>query len=156
MFRSPVRLLIAFSAFLFIQTTSWATIARLDLDGAIDPITAQFVVDGIERAESEEVEFLLIRLQTPGGLGSSMEAIITKMLNSEVPIVVFVTPSGASAASAGFFVLRLYHGFIYPERRRYFFLLFGHYINIFGYFGIFLMPYIDLNKIDGPVYSGLN
>ncbi len=50
-----------------------AQIARIDLDGAIDPITAEFVVNGIKRAESENAQFLLIRLQTPGGFGSSME-----------------------------------------------------------------------------------
>jgi len=106
MFESSVaRLVIPIIASFLLQATAWATIARLDLNGAIDPITAQFVVDGIERAESEKVEFLLIRLQTPGGLGTSMEEIITKMLNSEVPIIVFVSPSGAKAASAGFFVL---------------------------------------------------
>jgi membrane-bound serine protease (ClpP class) len=80
-------------------------IARIDLDGAIDPITAEFIVRGIEKAESDLTEFLLIRIQTPGGFGSSMEEIITKMLSSKVPIVVYVAPSGAKAASAGFFIL---------------------------------------------------
>lgn len=102
---SFARLFFSVMAPLFLVTSAWASIARLNLDGAIDPITAQFVVNGIDRAEAENVEFLLICLQTPGGLGTSMEQIITKMLNSEVPIVVFVTPSGAKAASAGFFVL---------------------------------------------------
>jgi membrane-bound serine protease (ClpP class) len=80
-------------------------IARIDLNGAIDPVTAEFVVRSIARAESEHAEFLLMRLQTPGGFGSSMEEIITKMLSSGVPIVVYVMPSGAKAASAGFFIL---------------------------------------------------
>jgi len=75
------------------------------LNGAIDPITAEFVVKSIDRAEAESAEFLLIRLQTPGGFGMSMEEIISRMLNSKVPVVVYVTPSGAKAASAGFFVL---------------------------------------------------
>ncbi len=82
-----------------------AGIARIDLNGAIDPVTAEFVVRSIERAESERAELLLLRIQTPGGLAISMEDIITKMLNSSVPIVVYVAPSGAKAASAGFFVL---------------------------------------------------
>ncbi len=84
---------------------SRAGIARIDLDGAIDPITSEFVVNSISRAESEHAQFLLIRLQTPGGFATSMEEIITKMLSSKVPIVVYVTPSGAKAASAGFFIL---------------------------------------------------
>jgi membrane-bound serine protease (ClpP class) len=80
-------------------------IARIDLNGAIDPITADFVVRGIAQAENERAQFLLIRLQTPGGFSSSMEDIIQRMLNSKVPVVVYVAPSGAKAASAGFFLL---------------------------------------------------
>jgi membrane-bound serine protease (ClpP class) len=80
-------------------------IARIDLNGAIDPVTAEFVVRSITRAENEHAELLLIRLQTPGGFGSSMEEIISKMLSSQVPVVVYVAPSGAKAASAGFFIL---------------------------------------------------
>ena len=90
---------------LFAAMPAWGEIARIDLNGAIDPVTAEFVVRSIARAESEGAAFLLIRLQTPGGFGSSMEEIITRMLSSKVPIVVYVTPSGAKAASAGFFVL---------------------------------------------------
>ena len=80
-------------------------IARIDLNGAIDPVTAEFVIRSISRAENEHASFLLLRLQTPGGFGSSMEDIIAKILNSRVPVVVYVTPSGAKAASAGFFIL---------------------------------------------------
>jgi membrane-bound serine protease (ClpP class) len=91
---------------LFISpVASNAAIARIDLDGAIDPITAEFVVRSIERAESEQAELVLIRIQTPGGFATSMEEIITKMLNSRVPVVVYVAPSGSKAASAGFFIL---------------------------------------------------
>jgi membrane-bound serine protease (ClpP class) len=84
---------------------SLSAIARIDLNSAIDPATAEFVVRGITRAEHEHVALLLIRLQTPGGFGTSMEEIIGKMLISNVPIVVYVAPSGAKAASAGFFIL---------------------------------------------------
>src|SRR5512139_2428882 len=84
-------------------STGRADIARLDIDGAIDPITAEFVIKGLDRAESERAEMLLIRLQTPGGLATSMEDIVTRILNSKVPVVVYVAPSGAKAASAGFF-----------------------------------------------------
>jgi membrane-bound serine protease (ClpP class) len=80
-------------------------IARIDLNGSIDPVTAGFVVRSIERAEADPAGLLLIRLQTPGGFGSSMEEIISKMLSSRIPVVVYVAPSGAKAASAGFFIL---------------------------------------------------
>jgi membrane-bound serine protease (ClpP class) len=82
-----------------------ASIARIDLNGTIDPVTAEFIVRSIDRAENEKASFLLIRLQTPGGLASSMEEIITRMLSSKIPVVVYVAPSGAKAASAGFFIL---------------------------------------------------
>src|SRR5512140_2486534 len=100
-FRSVIAILIVIAA----GGTAWAKIARLDLDGAIDPISAEYVVGGIGKAEAEGAELVLIRLRTPGGFGSSMESIITRMLASKVPIVVYVTPSGAKAASAGFFIL---------------------------------------------------
>jgi membrane-bound serine protease (ClpP class) len=83
----------------------WGAISRIDLNGAIDPVTAEFVVRSIDRAEEDQAHLLLIRLQTPGGFGTSMEEIIVRMLSSKVPIVVFVAPSGAKAASAGFFIL---------------------------------------------------
>jgi membrane-bound serine protease (ClpP class) len=91
--------------FLFAALPARGEIARIDLNGTIDPVTSGFVVRSIARAESEHANFLLLRLQTPGGLGSSMEEIITKMLSSKIPIVVYVAPSGAKAASAGFFLL---------------------------------------------------
>jgi membrane-bound serine protease (ClpP class) len=84
---------------------AWGEIARIDINGAIDPLTAEFVVRSITRAENEHAEFVLIRLQTPGGFSTSMEEIISKMLSSKIPVVVYVTPSGAKAASAGFFIL---------------------------------------------------
>jgi len=84
---------------------AWAEIARIDLDGDINPVSSQFVIRSIEAAAAANAEFLLVRLQTPGGLGSSMEEIIAKILSSKIPIVVYVAPSGAKAASAGFFIL---------------------------------------------------
>jgi membrane-bound serine protease (ClpP class) len=86
-------------------TSANAAISRIDINGSIDPITAEFVRGSIDKAASDHAQFLLMRLQTPGGFGSSMEDIIEKMLGSKIPIVVYVTPSGAKAASAGFFIL---------------------------------------------------
>lgn len=82
-----------------------AEIARIDLNGTIDPITAEYIVKSIGRARVEHAQFILIQLRTPGGFGSSMEEIISAMLNSPIPVVVYVAPSGSSAASAGFFLL---------------------------------------------------
>jgi membrane-bound serine protease (ClpP class) len=97
---------IAFAVLLlFLVPQAWGEIARIDLNGSIDPVTADFVRRSIGRADSEHAEFLLIRLQTPGGFATSMEEIISGILGSKVPVVVYVTPSGSKAASAGFFIL---------------------------------------------------
>ncbi len=80
-------------------------ILKVKIDGVIDPITSEFITDAVQAAEAQEAEFLLIELSTPGGLGVSMQEIIQTILNSEIPIVCFVQPQGARAASAGFFIL---------------------------------------------------
>ncbi len=103
MFR--LRYLAIAAVILFSAFPARGEIARIDLNSAIDPVTAEFVVRSIEKAETEHAKFLLMRLQTPGGFSSSMEEIISKMLSSKIPIVVYVAPSGAKAASAGFFIL---------------------------------------------------
>jgi membrane-bound serine protease (ClpP class) len=84
---------------------SRAEIARIDLNGTIDPITSEYVVRGIARANAAHAQFVLLRLQTPGGLATSMEEMIAAILNSVIPVVAYVSPSGSSAASAGFFIL---------------------------------------------------
>jgi len=100
-----VRLIILCVVAMQLPLSAWAGAARLDINGAIDPITAEFLVRSIDRAEADKAEFLLVRLNTPGGFASSMEEIISRMLASKIPVVVYVAPSGAKAASAGFFIL---------------------------------------------------
>ncbi|MBU4047054.1 nodulation protein NfeD [bacterium] len=85
-------------------TTPNSSIYLLQLNGIINPITSQYVVGGIEDAEAEEAECLILQLDTPGGLDTSMRDIIKKMLNSTIPIIVYVSPSGGRAASAGVFI----------------------------------------------------
>ncbi|HER24167.1 MAG TPA: nodulation protein NfeD [Candidatus Atribacteria bacterium] len=84
--------------------TTKPSIYLLQLNGIINPITAQYVIGGIENAEAEKVECLILQLDTPGGLDTSMRDMIKKMLNSTIPIIVYVSPSGARAASAGVFI----------------------------------------------------
>ena len=74
------------------------------LDGAVSPITAEALASAVERAEREEYRALVVEIDTPGGLVTSMRDMIKVMLPSEVPIVTWVAPSGSRAASAGVFV----------------------------------------------------
>ena len=100
-------LILIFIFFYFLKenyTTPDSSIYLLQLNGIINPITSQYVVSGIENAEEEEVECLILQLDTPGGLDTSMRDIIKKMLNSTIPIIVYVSPSGGRAASAGAFI----------------------------------------------------
>ena len=76
----------------------------IELEGPINPGTAMYVKRGLLEAKKREAELAVIRLDTPGGLGSSMRAIVKAILNSPVPVVVYVAPKGAGAASAGVLV----------------------------------------------------
>ena len=81
----------------------------LTFEGAIQPITAEIFRQAIDRAERERREALIVRLDTPGGLDTSMREIIKRILISEVPVVVYVSPSGGRAASAGTFIAMAAH-----------------------------------------------
>ena len=91
--------------FLLATSFAYGDILKVEINGIIDPITAEFIAQAVEQAEEQNAEVLLIRLATPGGLGVSMQQIIQKVLNSNVPVVCYVGPKGAHAASAGFFIL---------------------------------------------------
>jgi membrane-bound serine protease (ClpP class) len=81
----------------------------LTLEGAIQPISAEVFDQAIDRAEKERREALIVRLDTPGGLDTSMRDIIKRILISEVPVVIYVSPSGGRAASAGTFIAMAAH-----------------------------------------------
>ncbi|MFQ5989046.1 MAG: nodulation protein NfeD, partial [Candidatus Methylomirabilales bacterium] len=74
------------------------------VDGIIAPSTAEFIVSAIRKAENVGAQVIVIELDTPGGLDLSMRDIIKEVLRSPVPVVVYVSPSGARAASAGAFI----------------------------------------------------
>ena len=81
------------------------TVVQVDLDQAVQPLSASYVVDGIKLAERENASAVLLRIDTPGGLDSSMRKIITAILTSKVPVVCWTGPQGARAASAGTFIM---------------------------------------------------
>ncbi len=81
----------------------------LVVDGIIGPASMDFIVRGIDKAESAGSEILVVKLNTPGGLDSSTRAIISRILASDVPVVTYVAPSGSRAASAGTYILYASH-----------------------------------------------
>src|SRR5229473_2458293 len=97
---------LAISAFLPAPAVS-ASVPRVeqaDLNGDINTIMAAYMSASVSRAESDHADALLVVINTPGGISTSMDDIVTSLLNSKVPVIAFVYPSGARAASAGLFV----------------------------------------------------
>lgn len=79
------------------------------IKGTISPPIAEFITKSIKKAETRNVELLVIELDTPGGLDESMRQIVQNILNATIPICVYVSPPGARAASAGAFILLSAH-----------------------------------------------
>tara|TARA_B100002049_G_scaffold236852_1_gene224873 strand:+ start:11547 stop:12962 length:1416 start_codon:yes stop_codon:yes gene_type:complete len=84
-------------------------VPEISLDGAVGPATADFVVDAIQQAEADGAPVIILRIDTPGGLSTAMRDIVQAILNSTVPVVGYVAPAGARAASAGTYILMATH-----------------------------------------------
>jgi membrane-bound serine protease (ClpP class) len=101
---------IIFFSLLFLPLLPQAqTVVSITIDGTINPVTADYVHRGIEKAQKEKAECLLIELNTPGGLLKSTRVIVGNLLGSPVPVVVYVSPPGAQAGSAGVFITLAAH-----------------------------------------------
>ncbi|KRT67081.1 MAG: membrane-bound serine protease (ClpP class) [Candidatus Dadabacteria bacterium CSP1-2] len=106
--RKKIFVLVSVFAFLFLSLNSRSDsdkkIILIEIDGTINPATLDYIRTGIEHAEKNSAEALVILLDTPGGLLASTKEIVKLILNSPVPVVIYVSPSGATATSAGVFI----------------------------------------------------
>ena len=102
---SRVSCLLAGLLLLVLSTACSAQVLKIVVDDAITPVTDEYIGRAIAEAERTKAQALLIEVNTPGGLLDSTRDIIEKILASPVPVIIYVTPSGSRAASAGFFIL---------------------------------------------------
>ena len=91
------------------QAEEKAPVYFIEVDGIINPATAKFIMESIDQATQQGAQCLVIQLDTPGGLMESMRIIVKKILTANIPIIVYVAPSGARAASAGVFITMSAH-----------------------------------------------
>jgi membrane-bound serine protease (ClpP class) len=101
--------LLGLAALLPAPAVAAPAVATIQIEGVISPITLRLVEAALARAQSERAGALVIQLDTPGGLERSMRAICQKLLNAEIPVIVYVAPTGARAASAGVFITMAAH-----------------------------------------------
>ena len=81
-----------------------STVVVCEVDDEISPVTAEFIIESLQAAREQDAALFVLRLNTPGGLDTSMREIMQDFLASDVPTLVFVAPAGARAASAGFMI----------------------------------------------------
>lgn len=97
--------MLTFLITLILAASSRADVLRVVVDDAIQPVTAEYIGRALETAATNHDQAVLIELNTPGGLVDSTRDIIEKLSNSPVPVIVYITPTGARAGSAGIFIL---------------------------------------------------
>lgn len=107
--RSIVLIISLIAGFLASAAQADGDVVVLEVKGGIGVATAEYVISGIEKAEADNAELVIIDMDTPGGLVSSTRDIIQKILGSTVPVATYVTPAGARADSAGTYILLASH-----------------------------------------------
>ncbi|HTR44676.1 MAG TPA: nodulation protein NfeD, partial [Thermodesulfovibrionales bacterium] len=81
----------------------------ITVSGAINPVSSEYIGRSVRKASTKGAEALVIELDTPGGLDTSMRSAVKDIISSDVPVIVYVAPSGARAASAGVFITLAAH-----------------------------------------------
>ena len=113
MVRAPVRIAVVLAALAGLvaapaasaqESTTSTTVPSIELSGEISPATAGWIGTALSDAADEDVPLAIIRLDTPGGLDTSMRDIVKDILAAPMPVVVYVSPNGARAGSAGVFI----------------------------------------------------
>src|SRR6266849_4053562 len=99
------RILVGLIALLVLSSDSSAEILKIVVNDTIQPITEEYIARALDEAQRRNDQAVLIEINTPGGLVESTRRIIEKITASPIPVIIYVTPSGSRAASAGFFVL---------------------------------------------------
>jgi membrane-bound serine protease (ClpP class) len=103
--RFSIRFALMVLAVAGIAASARADVLRVVVDGTINPISDEYIERGIEQAGKQHAQAVLIEIRTPGGLVDSTRNIISKILASPVPVIVYVYPTGSRSASAGFYIL---------------------------------------------------
>ena len=109
MIKNVLLLLLFFFVPVFAAEDLNAEIIVITVEGIVNPVMSEFITKSIDEAEREKASVLVIELDTPGGLDTSMRSIVKRIIASDVPVVVYVSPSGARAASAGVFITLAAH-----------------------------------------------
>ncbi len=98
-----------FLLLLFSMLAAQPEILKIYIDGDINPVSAKYIVDNIDRAAADGYEALLIEMDTPGGLLQATQDIVKGIMEAEVPVIMYVAPSSAGAVSAGVFITMACH-----------------------------------------------
>jgi len=109
--KSLIKFGVIFHLFIVFITSAPASekVWVLDIKGAVGPATSDYVERGLNEAQAADVPLIILRMDTPGGLDTAMRAIIKAIIASPIPVVTYVAPSGARAASAGTYILYASH-----------------------------------------------